>query len=111
MHTLERSVQRFADNRHDSLVQVNSRPVRCLRREACLSNPYAEATKARGEFCPAPQANSETSFPRSTESVCLSPPSKRPLQRSHHRWWDQSKVIIQGVCNALGSSTSTPLQS
>ena len=27
------------DARHDSLVQVNSRPVRCLRREAHLSNP------------------------------------------------------------------------
>ena len=36
MHTLERSVQRFADTRYDSLVQVNSRLVRCLRREAHL---------------------------------------------------------------------------
>ena len=55
MYVLERSVQRFADNRHDSLAQVNSRPVRCLRREAYLSNPYAQTTKARGEFCPLPR--------------------------------------------------------
>ena len=32
--TLEEPAQRLADSRHESVVQVNCRPVRCLRREA-----------------------------------------------------------------------------
>ena len=34
------------------------------------------------------QANSETSLPN-TDIVCLSPPSKRRLERGHHRGWDK----------------------
>ena len=52
--TLVRSVQRLADGRHDSLVQVDSLPGRCLRRETHLSNPYAQTSKAREEFCTLP---------------------------------------------------------
>ena len=74
----ERSAQRLADARHDSLVQVDCRPTSTL--PAPRSPPPAtlmpRPPKHVGSFARS-QANSETALPRSTESVCLSPPSRR----------------------------------
>ena len=65
-----------ADARHDSLVQVNSRPVPCLRREAHLSNPNAQTLHAprptrRQHFRGALRASVQASF---QASVAAGPP-------------------------------------
>ena len=95
MHRSERSVQRTADVRYGGLVQVDSRPARCLRRKTHLSNPIAQTTKARGEFgsLPGKLRDSATKEPRERLSE---PTFQTSLQRGHHRWWDQPEIIIQG---------------
>ena len=90
MRFSERSVQRFADTRHDRLVQVDSRPVRCpVPRRPSEQPLMPRPPKHVGSFARS-HANPETSLPRSTESVC--PSFQASLQRSHHRRCDQSKV-------------------
>ena len=85
MRLTEWSPQRNADVRLDGFVQVDSRPVRCL----CL---MPRPPKHVGSFARS-QANSETALPRNSESACLCP----PLQRGHHRRWDQPEITIQGM--------------
>ena len=78
--TLRRSAQRLADSRHDSLVQVDCRPVRCLLREAHLSNPDAQTAKARLELCSLRQLRDFTSkeyCERLPQAVEPSPPESQ----------------------------------
>ena len=96
MRLLERSFQRFADARHDSLVQVNSRPVRCLCRITHLSNPDAQTSIARGELCPFP-GRLRDSTSKEHRKRLPEPSFQASLQRGHHRRWDQPGIIIQGM--------------
>ena len=60
-----------------------------------------EPPKHVGSFARS-HANSETSLPRSTESVCPSPPSKRRCSGAiTASGTSLNQVIIQGVCNTL----------
>ena len=97
----EPSVQRLADGRHDSLVQVDSRPVRCLRRQDPSEQPLMpRPPKHVGSFARS-HANSETSLPKRTVSVCLGPPSCRLCTGAITAGGPSLKIVIQGVRDAL----------
>ena len=100
MHLAYRSVQRYAYVRHYCLVQVDSCPVRCLRRETHLGNPDAQTSEARGKLCPFPRQLGD--FTSQEHRHRLSQPSfQASLQRGHHHRWDQPEIIIQGMRDLL----------